>query len=44
MFAGPMNPEAALIVKSLDKNVSANVKDDAWSQKIDIFAFFLVDS
>ena len=36
VFAGPMNPGAALIVKSCGTNISANVRDSALSHKIDI--------
>ena len=49
MFAGPMNPGAALIVivivivivKSCGPNISANVRDGALSQIIYHLAYFL---
>ena len=34
VFAGPMNPGAAQIVKSCATNISANVRDAALSHKI----------
>ena len=35
LFAGPMNPGAALIV-----NISANIRDGAFSHKIDHHTYF----
>ena len=35
VFAGPMNPGAALIVKSCGTHISANVRGGALSHKID---------
>ena len=35
MFAGPMNPGAALIVNSFGTNTSANTRDRTLSHKLD---------
>ena len=35
VFADPMNPRAALIVKSSGANISANIRDGALGHKID---------
>ena len=40
VFAGPMKPGAALKVKSWGTNISANVRDNALSQKLDHLTFF----
>ena len=44
MFAGPMNPGAAQIVKSYDTNISANVRDGALGHKIDQLTYFFLQN
>ena len=44
MFAGPMNPGAALIVKKFSSNISVNGRDGALSKKKRPNFIFSVDS
>ena len=44
MSAGPMNPGAALIVKSCGKNISAHARYGALSNRIDHLTYIFVDS
>ena len=41
MFAGPMNPGAALIVKFCGTNISAVVRDGALSHKLNYLKSYL---